>query len=112
MNPPVRSIFCPALGLALATCFLTSCGDDPQLVLKRDQQRAEITKLQSELAILQEKMGDIPPDRSREIEGMKKDVEDNRARIATLEGEIDSLEKEKAEVEKQHQAYRRKYVVR
>ena len=101
----------PAAALALCA-FFSSCGDDPALVLKRDQQRAEITKLQSELAILQERMEQIPPDRSAEVAQLKQDAEANRGQIAELETEVAALEKEKAEIEKQHEAYRRKYVVR
>jgi chromosome segregation ATPase len=101
----------PAALLVLCA-FLSACGDDPELVRKREEQRAEISKLQGELEILQEKMEQIPPDRSAEVEQLKQDAETNRSQIATLESEVEALEKEKAEVEKQHEAYRRKYVAR
>lgn len=98
---------------ALAICVaLSSCGDDPELVRKREEQKAEISKLNGELSILQEKMEQIPPDRSAKIEELKQQTEENRTQIAALESEIEALEKEKADVEKQHQAYRRKYVAK
>ncbi|MCW1926438.1 hypothetical protein OKA05_28060 [Luteolibacter arcticus] len=111
----MKSIF-PLWGrcvAALSICVaLNSCGDDPALVLKRDEQRAEISKLQGELSILQERMEQIPPDRSAKIDELKQQAEDNRTQISTLESEVEALEKEKADVEKQHQAYRRKYIAK
>ena len=50
---------------ALVAC-LHSC-DSPELVRKRDQQSIEITKLKGELAIVEEKLKDVPPDRSKEL---------------------------------------------
>jgi chromosome segregation ATPase len=109
MKSPTSLWARPAAILVLSLS-LNSCGDDPELVTKREQQRAEFSKLQGELSILQERMETIPQDRSKELAELKQTVEDNRSQIATLEREIESLEKEKAEIEKQHQAYRRKYV--
>ena len=101
----VRCAAALAIGITLS-----SCGDDPELVRQRDMQRAEISKLQGELSILQEKMEQIPPDRSGQIEELKQKAEENRTQIATLEAEVEALQKQKADVEKQHQAYRRKYI--
>ncbi len=98
---------------ALALCVaLNSCGDDPKLVRKRDEQRAEISKLQGELSILRERMEQVPPDRSAKIEELKQQAEENRKQIAELEADVEALGKEKADIEKQHQAYRRKYVAK
>ena len=101
----------PAGALALCLVF-SSCGDDPELVRQREEQKVEISKLEGELAILEEKLEQVPPDRSEEVEQLKADAETNRAQIAEVEAEIETLEKKKAEIEKQHEAYRRKYVVR
>jgi septal ring factor EnvC (AmiA/AmiB activator) len=98
---------------ALVICVaMSSCGDDPELVRKRDEQRAEIAKLNGQLELLQEKMEQIPPDRGAKIEELKLQAEENRTQIAALEAEIEGLQKQKADVEKQHQAYRRKYVAK
>jgi archaellum component FlaC len=98
---------------ALVICVaLSSCGDDPELVRKRDEQRVEISRLNGQLELLHEKMEQIPPDRGAKIEELKQQAEENRNQIAALEAEIEGLEKEKADVERQHQAYRRKYVAK
>ena len=96
-------------GLGLLLC---ACGEDPELVRKRDQQRAEISKLEGELAVLQERLKDVPPDQSKDLAKLKADSEANRDEIAKLEAEVAGLEKEKASLEKEFAAYQRKYVVR
>ncbi|RYD56575.1 MAG: hypothetical protein EOP83_21305 [Verrucomicrobiaceae bacterium] len=98
---------------ALAICVaLSSCGDDPELVKKREQQKAEISKLSGELSILKERLESIPPDKAVNIEELKEKAENNRTQIASLETEVEALGKEKAEIEKQHQAYKRKYIAK
>jgi chromosome segregation ATPase len=82
------------------------------LVRQREEQKVEISKLEGELAILDEKLEQVPKDRSSEVAQLKQDAETNRADVAGLEAEIESLERQKADLEKQHEAYRRKYVVR
>lgn len=98
-------------GLAICVA-LNSCSDNPELVRKRDEQRAEISKLNGELSVLQERMEQIQPDRSAKIEELKQKAEENRNQITALEAEVEALGKEKADVEKQHQTYRRKYAVK
>lgn len=100
------------LATAATALFLASCGDDPELLKKREEQRAEIGRLHGELAVLQEKLGDIPPDRGEELEDLKRSIEVSRTKAEALEDEIARLEKEKDEVESELNAYRRKYVLR
>ncbi len=98
---------------ALLFCLsLASCGDDPELVRKRDEQKAEISRLDSELKVLQEKIERIPPDRSSELKDLKQQSELQKENIARLEEKIEELETQKAQIEKEHEAYKRKYVVR
>lgn len=111
MNSRILLFLRPAGAAALCLAF-SSCSDDPAMVAKREQQRAEISKLESELAILQERMGQLPPDRSGDVEELKEKAEANQDEIAALESEIDELEREKAKIEREHEAYRRKYAVR
>lgn len=101
----------PTGALALCLAF-SSCSDDPELVRQREEQKVEISKLEGELAILDEKLEQVPPDRSAEVTQLKQDAETNRAQVAELESEIEALERQKADIEKQHEAYRRKYVLR
>jgi len=97
----------------LSACFsFSSCGDDPALVRKREEQKTEIRLLDGELKILQEKIASLPPDRTTEVAKLKQDSELQQEQIATLETEIEGLRKKKTEIEKEHEAYRRKYVVR
>ncbi|WP_035607534.1 hypothetical protein [Haloferula sp. BvORR071] len=98
--------------LCLACLSFSSCGDDPELVRKKHEQEAEIRQLSGDLKILQEKISQIPPDRSVEIAELKKKAEGQQAQIASLEQEIDGLQKQKAQIEKDHEAYRHKYIVR
>jgi chromosome segregation ATPase len=98
---------------ALAICVaLSSCGDDPELVKKREQQKAEISKLEGELSILTERLESMPKDKAVDIDALKEKAENNRTQIASLESEVEALGKEKTEIEKQHQAYKRKYIVK
>jgi chromosome segregation ATPase len=98
---------------AFVLCLsFNSCSDDPELVREREEQKVEISKLGGELAILEEKLEQVPKDRSAEVAQLKEDAETNRADVAGLEAEIEALEREKADLEKKHEAYRRKYVVR
>ncbi len=111
MNSRLHDLLRPA-GVLAVCLALASCGDDPEMVLKREQQRTEISKLESELSILQEKMDQLPPDRSTEVAQLKVDAEANRSQITALESEIETLERQKSQIEKDHAAYRQKYVVR
>jgi septal ring factor EnvC (AmiA/AmiB activator) len=101
----------PAGALALCLVF-GACSDDPALVREREAQKVEISKLEGELALLEEKLEQVPPDRSEEVVQLKADVETNKAQIAEVEAEIEALEREKDKLEKEHEAYRRKYVLR
>lgn len=111
MNPSQLRWLRPAGALVLCLAF-SSCSDDPELVRQREEQKVEISKLEGELAILEEKLEQVPKDRSEEVTTLKQDAETNRTKVAELESEIDALERKKADTEKQHEAYRRKYVLR
>lgn len=111
MNPALARLLFPAVALVLCLSS-SSCSDDPELVREREAQKVEISKLEGELAILEERLEQVPPDRSEEVVQLKEDAETNRAQIAEVEAEIEALERKKADLEKQHEAYRRKYVLR
>lgn len=112
MKIPTNTRCLRALALLLTSLAVSSCGDDPELVRKRDIQKAEIALLDGELKILQEKIAQLPPDRATDIAQMKQKSELQQEEIAKLEQEIASLQKEKSQIEKDHEAYRRKYIVR
>jgi septal ring factor EnvC (AmiA/AmiB activator) len=100
----------PAAALLLCLSF-SSCGDDPELVRKREEQKAEIRRLDGELKVLQEKISQIPADKTTELSKLKQDAELQKDEISSLEDEIQLLQTKKAEIEKAHEAYKRKYVV-
>ena len=111
MNPLTSRVLRPAAALLLCLAF-SSCGDDPELVRKREEQKAEIRRLDGELKVLQEKISQIPSDKSKELAELKKESETQKESIATLENDIEKLETEKARIEKDHEAYKRKYSLR
>lgn len=111
MNPmPSRMLRIAAASL-LCLSF-SSCGDDPELVRKQGEQKAEIRRLDGELKILQEKISQIPPDKTSELSKLKQNSDLQKDQIEGLEEEIASLQAKKADIEKAHEAYKRKYVIR
>lgn len=111
MNSTLFQMFRPLVVLGCGL-LIAACGEDPELVRKRDEQRAEISKLEGELAVLQERLKDVPKDQSKDLTKLKADSEANREEIAKLEAEVAGLEKEKANLEKEFAAYQRKFAVR
>jgi len=105
-------MFRPAVVLGCGLLIAACNSEDPELVRKRDEQRTEISKLEGELSVLQERLKDIPVDQSKDLAKLKADSEANREEIAKLEAEVAGLEKEKANLEKEYAAYQRKFVVR
>ncbi len=96
----------PAILLALT---LTSCGDDPVMVEKREKQRTEIIKLKGELALIEERIKVMPPDVSEELAIAKQVAAKNAAEVTELETEVASLETRKRSLQDQFDAYRIRY---
>lgn len=101
----------PFLIVAAFGAVLSSC-DSPELVRKRDQQALEITKLKGELSVVEERLKDIPPDRTEDLSVIEQEAKTQQEEITKLEGEIKDLEAKKESVEKEFQEYKRKYVIR
>lgn len=91
--------------------FLISCNDDPALVSKREQQKAEIARLEGEVALLSEKLSSLPPDRSNELADFKKKVELQTAELEKLEADIAALEAKKRILQNDFDSYKSKYPV-
>ena len=104
----LRRLLC----LPLACLLATSCGDDPELVRKREEQRAEIRRLRSELDVLDERLKNAPEDRSADLAKLEKETAEREARITALETEVAGLEERKKALEEEFEAYRRKYPLR
>lgn len=92
--------------LLLALC---SCKEDPELVRKREEQQTEIKRLQGELEVIQEKLKDIPPDKTKELVIAQGEAEAQTDEIARLEKEVATLEAKKKDVEGQFSEYKKKY---
>ena len=100
----------------LASCILlvslSSCKDDPILVKKREEQRAEISRLEIEVSALEAQLKDIPPDRSKELADSKAEAETQRAEIQKLEMQAAELEARKKELEAKLAEQRLKFPAR
>ena len=81
--------------IALSVLALASCSEDPKLVEKREKQKAEITRLKGDLALVEEKLKSLPPDVSTELASAKEVSEKQTAEVARLEGEVAALDARK-----------------
>ncbi len=99
--------------LCLATLFIAlccaSCSQDPKLVEKRERQKAEIARLNSELAEIQDKIRSMPPDVAEELANAKKHAEEQDGEVARLEAEIAGLTARKRALQDDYDSYRAKY---
>ena len=89
-----------------------SCGEDPKLVEKHEKQKAEVARLKGELALIEEKLKNMPPDVSEELGTAKKQAEDQAAEVKRLETEIAGLEARKRTIQAEFDSYRAKYQVK
>ena len=89
-----------------------SCGDDPQMVAKHEKQKAEVARLKGELALIEEKLKNMPPDVSEELDKAKKQADAQTAEVAKLEAEISELESRKRSLQDEFDKYRAKYQVK
>jgi chromosome segregation ATPase len=97
---------------AVTLAALSGCGDDPEQVRKVREQRVEITRLSGELALLEEKLGNLPADKSGDLAVAKKQADDQAAEILKLEAEIVNLDAQRKALEDELASYKRKYPVR
>ena len=102
----------PRLFAVLAGLAFTSCGEDPKLVEKHEKQKAEITRLRGELALIEEKLSSLPPDVSTELAEARKVSETQSAEVTALESEVASLETKKRSIQKEFEAYQAKYQIK
>lgn len=108
MKHPYRICLIPIL--IAFSCV--SCGDDPKLVEKHEKQKAELARLNGELALIEEKLKNMPPDVSEELEKAKQQAENQTAEVARLETEISELGERKRALQNEFDSYRAKYQVK
>ncbi|MEO7340409.1 MAG: hypothetical protein ABI073_05990 [Luteolibacter sp.] len=97
---------------ALFILTFASCSEDPKLVEKREQQKAEITRLKGDLALVEEKLKNLPPDVSADLASAKEVSEKQNAETARLESEVAALGARKRSLQNEFDAYRSKYQVK
>ncbi len=95
--------------LALACA---SCGEDPKLVEQHEKQKAEIARLKGELALIEERIKNLPPDVSKELDEAGKTFASQSAELTGLETEVAALEAKKRSLEDEFKAYQAKYRVK
>ena len=100
---------CVPLCLAMAC---SACGDKPELVEQREKQQVEITRLRGELAVLEEKLKNMPPDVSKELAEAKKEAETQAADVAKLEAEVAALESRKRTLQNEYDDYRKQFPIK
>ncbi len=93
----------------LLVLTLSSCSDDPEMVEKREKQRAEIIQLKGQLALLDERIKSMPPDVTEELAAAKLEAAKNVAEVDELEIEVAALEAKKRAVQAEYDAYRIRY---
>jgi chromosome segregation ATPase len=98
--------------LALSFLVITSCSEDPKLVEKREKQRVEITKLKGDVALIEEKLKNLPADVSADLAEAKAESEKQTAEVAGLESEVAALDARKRSLQGEYDAYRAKYQVK
>ncbi|MES2922915.1 MAG: hypothetical protein V4819_15275 [Verrucomicrobiota bacterium] len=107
------TFFCRSSSLAvLLALSCASCSDDPKLVEKREKQKAEISRLKGELALIDEKLQSLPPDVSADLVEAKQLAEKQATEMAGLETEVAALETRKRALQNEFDAYRAKYRVK
>lgn len=98
--------------LILIALFCASCSDDPKLVEKREKQKAEITRLKGELALIEERLKSLPPDISKDLAEARQLSEKQTVEVAALEKEVAVLDAKKRSLQGEFEAYRAKYQVK
>lgn len=98
--------------IVLLSVCCASCSDDPKLVEKREKQKAEISRLKGELALIDEKLKNLPPDVSGQLDEAKKLSEKQTAEVAALETEVADLEARKRSLQGEFEDYQAKYQVK
>ena len=93
----------------LLSLLCVSCGDDPKLVEKREQQKIEITRLKGELALVNEKLKNLPPDVTTQLDEARKLSEKQSAEVAALETEVVALKSKQRSLKAEFENYQIKY---
>ena len=92
--------------------LLCSCGEDAELVRKHGAQEAEVAKLRGELALLEERLKNIPEDHSAQLKEAQEKQVKLEAELEGLNNEIGALEEKRKKLLEDYANYQQRYVVR
>ena len=98
--------------VALSLLFFVSCSEDPKLVEKREKQKIEITQLKGDVALVEEKLKNLPPDVSAGLAEARQVAEKQSAEVAKLEAEVTALDSRKRALQSEFDSYRVKYQIK
>ena len=102
------------VAVSLTTAIFPSCHkqEDPALLQKNEQQKAEIKRLEGEVAVLDEKLKNAPADRSEDLANARKEAATQQEELSKLEKEVAIMEARKTKIEGEFKQYREKYPVK
>lgn len=95
-----------------ALLSIASCGENSELVKKHGEQQAEIARLRGEIALIEERLKSLPPDRSAELESALEASRRLEAEHTILAAEVSELEARRDSLKRDYEEYRAKYAVR
>jgi chromosome segregation ATPase len=95
----------------LLSLLLVSCGDDPALVKKRQEQKNEIARLEGENQLLLEQLGSLPENRATELKEIEAKTQKQTTELEQLELEISQLEIKKRTLQQDFESYQRQYPI-
>ena len=101
---------CPIiLPLLLTALLCASCKEDPKLVEERSKQKVEIARLKGDLDMITEKVRNLPPDMSADLEKARKTEEEQAAEEKKLEDEVSKVMAQKRTLQAEFDAWRAKH---
>jgi len=96
----------------IAICIaLTACKDDPKLVAKRGEQEVEIAKLRGELVLAEERLQNVPPDQTEELDKANVETKHLEEEHQRLTAKLAELEATRRTLQEEYEAYKKKYSV-
>lgn len=90
----------------------SSCRENPEKIIIREKQKIELAKLKGEIAIMEEKIKNLPPDSTDDLARTRKELIATNNEITQLQQEINQLEATKKALQEDFDKYRLKYQVK
>lgn len=92
--------------------LLSACNEDPELVRKQGEQAAKIAKLRGEIALMEERLKFLPPDKTHEVKEAKRETQKLQEEHKRLAEDLAELEEQRRNIQREYDEYKRKYIVR